>query len=931
MDFKKLVGLSNSENKWKFFAVILVFILIAGTILSLLARITFLRDDIETRPRLAIVAPLNDFAGKSLLRGAELYVDNINKQGGVKGRQLELIRVEETLDAATTLVKDKRVIGVIGYLDSATLSAAAPIYAQAKLPLVTTLPVLSPIAGVISLGTDPSEEALFTANYARNIQQQRMMYVVRENGSQFDSLVSPIVDVYKRFDTPVQKIWTLSTGADSDKEMKALLEEIRSIGVGAVYVAASSELSARIVKGIRETGSLIEVFGPSILATNSFSQALKQYSGKDASTQSHGIVAATPVLFDTANDDAQRFQTLYQQKFQSSPDWLAVYAYDAAQIALANNPEEGSLKGVSGSLTIVDARLQQPIQMGIYNGESLISAPVQLAPIAKGASFNYIDALRQGRVLYVNNRFMFKTNVVYVGLSVNEISDVDRQKETATLDLSVWFRYSGKFSPQDLEIANALEPVQFGNPEEIRDDDGIQYRRYRIKQKFALNFAGYKRSYNQHVAGISFRHRQLNRNNLMYVVDVLGMPSGKSLLEDLQRRRVIKGNSDWMIDNAWISQDIVREKGDGVPQYVGMTGEQPMFSTITLGVLLKPETVAARDLIDSEYFFYIAIFGLVGIVAAVFIDRRRIGRFSSLQAWLLHLIFGPLLLLSVGNLAIDWAFLSWAPVNTRTLVAIYESSWWLLGARLLDMAIRRFVWPPLEARAERKVPNVMKVIVSILIFAFALAGVIAVVLNQTLTSLLATSGVLVMIIGLAIQSNIANVFSGIILNIERPFRVGDYIKINNVVGQVKDITWRTVRLESNEGPMVSLANSKVSEALMENFSIAPHGVVGETMFYTPPDADVGVVLEILTEAIANSESIIFKDDAVHKPGARFKGIVNLNGQWVASFSAGYRVKIMPKKSSAREELWQYVIPKFKEHGIPLLPARDDHTSITVSA
>lgn len=927
MDLSKLIKLSQSKQKWKFFGVILILIVVAGTLLSLLTRMIFLLDNIETRPRLAVVAPLKSPAGEALMQGAALYVENINSQGGFHGRQLELLSVDETTDAAAKVVADKRVVGVVGHFDAAMLSTAAPVYAQAKLPVVTTLPLAVPIPGVFSLGLEPSEEARFVANYARNIQQQRLMYVVREKGNEFDILVDPLIDVYKRFDTPVQKVWTISSGADSDLELKALLDEIRKIDVGTIYIAARSDLSARIVQGIRSTGNLLEVFGPSQLTTGAFRQALKQVSGKDAAIQSHGIIAATPVLFDTANDDAQRFQTRYQQKFKSSPDWLAVYAYDAAQVAISDKPGTDSIKGISGTLGFVDGRAQLPIQMGIYNGDNLISAPVQLAPIAKGASFNYIDALRQGRVLYVNGRFMFKTNVVYVGVTVNEISNVDRQKETATLDLSVWFRYRGKFDPQDMQIVNAVEPVKFGAPEEIKDSEDVQYRRYHIKQQFQLNFTHDKRTYNQHVAGIAFRHRQLNRNNLMYVVDVLGMPTGNALLDDLHRRRAIKADTGWMVDNAWISQDLVRERGDGAPQYVGMTGEQPMFSTITLGVLLKPETVTARDAIASEYFIYIAIFGLLGTLAAIVLDTRKLGRFPVLQSWLLRLIFWPLLLLAIGNQAIDWAFMNWVPGNTRTLVTIYESMWWLMGARLTDMAVRRFIWTPLEGRAERKVPNVMKAIVSILIFTLAFAGIMAVVLNQTLTSLLATSGVLAMIIGLAIQSNIANVFSGIILNIERPFRVGDYIKINNVVGQVKDITWRTIRLESNEGPMVSLANSKVSEALMENFSVVPNGVSAETLFYTPPDTDPELVMGIVNEAIAHARSIKYKDDPANAPNARFNGIVNINGQWVASFSAGYRVAMIPKKAVAREELWNYVRRQFIEKNIPLVPANNNHVSI----
>lgn len=424
----------------------------------------------------------------------------------------------------------------------------------------------------------------------------------------------------------------------------------------------------------------------------------------------------------------------------------------------------------------------------------------------------------------------------------------------------------------------------------------------------------------QHVAGVTFRHRELNRNNLMYVVDVLGMPSGHALIDDLQQRKVVKWSTGWDIDGAWVSQNLARERGDGLPQYVGMTGEQPMFSNITYGASLKPATASARDLVSPEFLLYIAIFGLIGAIAAVMMDSNLRGRHWVVQSWLLRVIFWPLLLLSIGNFTLNWAFNATALSTTRILVLLYESMWWLIAAWLIDKAVRRFIWESLEESTQRRVPNVMKLFTSVIVFALSFAAITAFVFNQTLTSLLATSGVLVMVVGLAIQANIANVFSGIILNIERPFKVGDYVKLNNIIGKVLDITWRTTRIESNDGQNVSLANSRVAESLMENFSEVPHGLNTETHFYTRPDADPAQVVPIITDAVAAAKSIIWKDDPLFKPSIRYKGVVNVNGHWVADFEAGYRVAIPPKKSITRDELWTFVRRKFIEQGITLIPA-----------
>lgn len=902
-------ALSNflrSEHKWKALGLILLAILVAGTILSLLAKIAFLHDDEATRPRLIAAGP------PALVHGVELFAENINRQGGFKGRPLMVVAIDESPQAAQQASRDAAVVGVVGYTGAASLAAALPAYAARKLPVVTPQQVAQPASNVTGIGLDAREQARFIANYARNVLQQRLMYVIREAGPETDALVDPFVDVYKKFDTPVREVWTIASGPAREESVRATLAAVKEIDIGAIYLAVRPQLAAQLVKGIRATGNALEIFGPDQLASSAFGAAMKQAGGRDVAVLTHGIVAATPVLFDTANDEAQRFQTRYQQRFGASPDWLATLAHDAARVVLAPKPEEDEIKGISGMIRVAGGQAQLPIQIGRYNGEQLISAPVQLLPIARGANFNYIDALRQGRVLYVNDRFMFKTNVVYVGVRVNEIADLDMQKEIATVDMSVWFRYRGNFKPEDLLIPNAVEPVKFDVIEESKSSEDVQYRRYRIKPKLRLNFTDAKRAYGQHIVGIGFRHKLLNRSNLQYVVDVLGMPTGEALVGDLVHRKILNASSGWEIDNAWLSQETVREQSDGAPQYVGMTGEQPQFSKITLGILIKPATATARDLIPGEYFIYLAIFGALGSAAVIYMDRRRMHRYWDLQTWVMRVIFWPLLLLAVGNLILDYAFTEYTQATTRTYVNIYESMWWVIGAILLDMAVRRFVWQTLESRTGRKVPNVIKIFSSLIAALLGLACITAFVFNQTLTSLLATSGLMAMVIGLAVQANIANVFSGIVLNIERPFRVGDKVKINSISGKVVDINWRTTRIEASEGQLVCLANSKVSEAEMQNFSAAPNGFSMELPFFFHPSLDPQAVLEVLKQVVAAVPEAL-------EAGAGFRGVGSKEGRWVAEYSVRYRVAQSGHKDKTREAIWLGVRGAFIERGWDLSP------------
>jgi ABC-type branched-subunit amino acid transport system substrate-binding protein/small-conductance mechanosensitive channel len=952
---------SSASKTQKFVAIIAVLVAL-GAILSFVARHTILAEDPRERSRIAVIAPLsgaNAEIGRSMRQGVELYVEMVNARGGVRGHKLAALALDDEDTAAgagrqaAEAAGNARVIGVVGHWSAAALDAAAEPYRAAGLCMI------SPGAGGGSaatggcpprtMGVPAREQARFLANYARNVMQQRLMYVVQEDSPVGNALAQPFVDTFEKFGIAVRQKWMIPpSGADSSAAAARIAKAIGELpDVGAVFVAASPAVAAKALKSIRGVGSHLQVFGPDMLASAAFLGTLADgMGGADGSAEViNGAVIATPLLLDTANEQAQEFKTEYQRRYGATPDWVAAYAFDAAKAVAAGlqrvdgsienaspsdrrkavaealsamNGPAAATQGVTGPLWFgKDGLGRTPIQMGIFNGNEIVSAPIQLQPISKSGVSNYIAELKAGRVLYVNDRFMYKTNVVYVGAKINEITDIDIQKETATVDFDIWFRYAGDFSPQDILVNNAAEPIKLDKPDLETTTDEVNYRRYHLRKKLFLDFSHTAKAFGTHVAGISFRHRTLNRSNLLYVVDVLGMPSGSALLADLADRRVISEKSGWKPARAWVSQEMAHENGTGEPVYIGYSGVEPQFSKIDLGVLLRPTGIEARDIIDANDFVYLLIFGVLGTAFAKAMDARRWSRYWSLQSWLIRLVFWPSLLLSAGNMALDFAFQRFDLPVVQTMAQVYACLWWLLPAVLADMAVRRFIWTPLEERSGRRIPNVLKIASSVIIIVLAAAGMVAFVFGQTLTSLLATSGLLAMIIGLAVQSNIANLFSGIILNIERPFKVGNWVRINNITGEIIDITWRTTRMECVDGQLVCFANAKVSEAEIHNFSIAPHGVSADLAFYTSTSVEPERVLDVLKEAANQAVHVINKGDPSYGPLAFYKGIESVTGTWVAKYTLSFRVTSGSRRGPASQEVYMHVRNRFNELDIPL--------------
>ena len=156
----------------------------------------------------------------------------------------------------------------------------------------------------------------------------------------------------------------------------------------------------------------------------------------------------------------------------------------------------------------------------------------------------------------------------------------------------------------------------------------------------------------------------------------------------------------------------------------------------------------------------------------------------------------------------------------RVPAEIFGIAWWLLGAwlvkSLFDLVLRRTIFP------DDNVPHARRLFADLasgLIYVVAFVGIMDTVFKQPLSGVLATSGVLAIILGLALQSTLADVFSGLAINIERPFSAGDWITVSDTIeGQVMEIDWRTTRIRKGSNDMIVVPNSVIAKASVTNHS-----------------------------------------------------------------------------------------------------------------
>ena len=87
-----------------------------------------------------------------------------------------------------------------------------------------------------------------------------------------------------------------------------------------------------------------------------------------------------------------------------------------------------------------------------------------------------------------------------------------------------------------------------------------------------------------------------------------------------------------------------------------------------------------------------------------------------------------------------------------------------------------------------KIPNIVLLFIQVIIIFIPSLFVLSNVFSINLTGILATSGVLTVIVGLAIQPNLSNILSGLFVNLESPFSTNDWVTIDNKLKQVINIS-----------------------------------------------------------------------------------------------------------------------------------------------
>ncbi|WP_168879155.1 mechanosensitive ion channel family protein [Rhizobium sp. P28RR-XV] len=295
---------------------------------------------------------------------------------------------------------------------------------------------------------------------------------------------------------------------------------------------------------------------------------------------------------------------------------------------------------------------------------------------------------------------------------------------------------------------------------------------------------------------------------------------------------------------------------------------------------------------------------LVAIVAGAhrLVQRHRAVRFAIDVAFFVTLTA----ILLMNGVAPYSETLTSSDLWHRLFYGLAKTIWWLGGAMMLVSSIRLFL---IFERRPREARFLQDLIAGI-IYVGAALSVVAYVFSVPVGTLIATSGVFAIVLGLALQSTLSDVFSGIALNLGRSYSVGNWIILESgVQGRVIETNWRATHLSNATNDLVVIPNSALAKSQLVNLN-SPDETHGVTMSIKLAPTRTPATMARLLEAVTlGSNHIMRAPDPLIS-------IVSLTKEAI-EFELAFRLRDISETTAAKNEIYDLMYRHMLAAGIPL--------------
>lgn len=164
----------------------------------------------------------------------------------------------------------------------------------------------------------------------------------------------------------------------------------------------------------------------------------------------------------------------------------------------------------------------------------------------------------------------------------------------------------------------------------------------------------------------------------------------------------------------------------------------------------------------------------------------------------------------------EWTQLIWAWLTPlMRAMTVFLVSWGFWRAAPLCRLLLRSAENRLDLHTNQTIGRFLENIYRVIVVTFAVLTVLE-LFGVPVASLVAGAGLVGLAISLAAQSTLTNLIAGIMLVLEHPFGIGDFIILGDFYGTVEDISFRSTRLRTPDNVLITVENTKVCSEYIQN-------------------------------------------------------------------------------------------------------------------
>ncbi len=629
--------------------------------------ILFTQTAIAQTYRIGLLVPLTGARadkGIPLKNAAELFVAQFNAAN--RDTQLELVirddhhNPEKAVAAARELVKDPALLAVIGHYYTDIALATAKVFSDAHIPFISPnvsnrqLTDSNPWMFMMNLSDDL--QGSFMAVYIKEVLKKDQVLLLHNDGAFGWALRDAFVKKAARIGLNIAKVLQVprAHALPADWIKTHLPDGGAQFGIVAALTHAESGLD--ILPQLREHGIDVPVMGNTTWTDDRFITQLPEKHTKN-------VYVSSSFLWEVANQRAAKFARNYRTQFNSKPTIPAAMTFDAAfllghiiQSSLAKNQSptrtnvrdalasvgwHDSIEGVTGilffnnqkdktqeyieqyfattsgvavsSAATPDARhenralLRDVFVSEIKDGRFKVAAVQLIVPREEYVLKQLKERMAKGYLIIADNLPYHIVDVVFVGVDVVRISDVNIKDMQWEVDVFMWFKWSGEHLDikeiEKIGVINAMKEQSTLLKENL--SRSIQYRAYRKHLTLEAPYDLSAFPFDSQRLPLSIAHTNKNATHIMLVVDSRHIET--SPIQDIKPR-------EWNYVERQMFSDLYRyESTFGDPDYRMGTGyKSPIyFSSVNLEIGIK------RILKPYLYTFFLPLVILLGIILLI--------------------------------------------------------------------------------------------------------------------------------------------------------------------------------------------------------------------------------------------------------------------------------------------------------------------------